>query len=342
MTDPRTLGKNLKSARENSGYSVEYAARMIDVKPKDLQKWETGKDTPDDRNLSLLARLYSVPVEELTGTTKPSPEAEAPRTEPPRPSADHTSESEHGTASESGERTSDEPKREAHRESADEPPHDPPRYTPRETVPSRGNGKGETPFSEYLEEGETLLWTGKPVPRIRSSTRFFSKSLGAVLFFAFYIISSFTDQPSVIGQPLTFAVIGLLLFVLLFGGEILTEFRRFSVSYAYTNRRVLILKSIGEGDCIEYRYNSGSFQPHFICGKGSYGSIILSSADYRKFSETQEDDTTICGVHFGSRRRSRGIDIPPDPRMHLIGIENAEQVYHDLLAVSGRLYDDEL
>ena len=119
---------------------------------------------------------------------------------------------------------------------------------------------------------------------------------------------------------LTIIAVMLCIFV---GPEALTEYRRIGVSYSITDRRVLILTRT---DFVEYRY-SDAFQLYHLQGKGHYGSVFFNQNDYRKAANIHDDDNTvICGVRF-SGRRSRSIQIPPDPRFHLIGIENSEEVY---------------
>lgn len=77
-----TLGERISHYRKRLGISQEELGDRLGVSRQAVSKWETGKSAPDLENLLALARLFGVPLSELTGTppeeTEKSPEPETP------------------------------------------------------------------------------------------------------------------------------------------------------------------------------------------------------------------------------------------------------------------------
>lgn len=57
----------LKQCREQSGLSQKEVAVSLGVKPPSVSNWESGRTNPSSRNLQMLAKLYHVNMEYLTG-----------------------------------------------------------------------------------------------------------------------------------------------------------------------------------------------------------------------------------------------------------------------------------
>jgi len=60
----------LKQCREQSGLSQKEVAVSLGVKPPSVSNWESGRTNPSSKNLQMLAKLYHVNMEYLTGETK--------------------------------------------------------------------------------------------------------------------------------------------------------------------------------------------------------------------------------------------------------------------------------
>lgn len=65
MKEEKTLGENLKSAREENHFSQEYVAKQLNISRQAISKWENGKGYPDLDNLVLLSKLYDVSIDAL-------------------------------------------------------------------------------------------------------------------------------------------------------------------------------------------------------------------------------------------------------------------------------------
>ncbi|EEG73849.1 helix-turn-helix domain-containing protein [[Clostridium] hylemonae] len=65
MKEIKTLGENLKSARQKKQFTQEYVSRQLNISRQAISKWETGKGYPDLDNLVLLSNLYDVSLDEL-------------------------------------------------------------------------------------------------------------------------------------------------------------------------------------------------------------------------------------------------------------------------------------
>lgn len=60
-----TLGEQLKTLRQKTGFSQELVAERIGVSRQAVTKWEAGQTIPTAENLAALAELYQVPLEAL-------------------------------------------------------------------------------------------------------------------------------------------------------------------------------------------------------------------------------------------------------------------------------------
>lgn len=60
----------LKQCREQSGLSQKEVAISLGVKPPSVSNWESGRTNPSSKNLQMLAKLYHVNMEYLTGETE--------------------------------------------------------------------------------------------------------------------------------------------------------------------------------------------------------------------------------------------------------------------------------
>lgn len=60
-----TLGEQLKTLRQKTGFSQELVAERIGVSRQAVTKWEAGQTIPTAENLAALAELYQVPLETL-------------------------------------------------------------------------------------------------------------------------------------------------------------------------------------------------------------------------------------------------------------------------------------
>lgn len=63
----RSLGANLREARERRGWKQGEAALRADVPRVRLNKWENGRETPGTEGLIRLAVTYNCPVDDLLG-----------------------------------------------------------------------------------------------------------------------------------------------------------------------------------------------------------------------------------------------------------------------------------
>ena len=72
-----SLGERIGTHRKRMGISQEELGHRMGVSRQAVSKWETGRAVPDMENLLALARLFGVPVSELTDTPAESPETEA-------------------------------------------------------------------------------------------------------------------------------------------------------------------------------------------------------------------------------------------------------------------------
>lgn len=89
------IANRLYEMRKKSGLSQEELAEKIGVSRQAVSKWERAEASPDTDNLILLAKLYSISMDELLSTEEPV--EPAPRqTEAAREDFREEKEEEHG------------------------------------------------------------------------------------------------------------------------------------------------------------------------------------------------------------------------------------------------------
>ena len=290
MQNQNTLQERLRSARASAGYSVETAARMLDVKPKTVSAWESGRSRPDDGELLLLAKLYSV---ELSFFTEGSGAAEAQAG---------------GSASAPPPHT-------------DQSASDTPRDRSKRSERSECNASPSAVLADYLEDGEEVLWEGRPAPRWKYAKKFAARVLSALAPIPFFFLLMAADE--IDPRALPFIITVFIVYLgYLEGVPLAMQIR---VRYAVTSRRVLILLPT---QCIEYRYESNDY-PRLYLERNGYGSIFFRSADLRSAREANReiDETESYGEVFVNRHRRKGWRMPATPTKNLVGIENAEELY---------------
>ena len=59
------LGKNLKIARQNSGYTQEEVSNILFVSQQTISNWEKEISTPSVSDLVIISNLYQVSVDTL-------------------------------------------------------------------------------------------------------------------------------------------------------------------------------------------------------------------------------------------------------------------------------------
>ena len=63
------LGENIKTLRQQNGYSQNTLAEQLNVVRQTISKWEKGLSVPDADMLEKLANLFEVPVATLLGSS---------------------------------------------------------------------------------------------------------------------------------------------------------------------------------------------------------------------------------------------------------------------------------
>lgn len=63
--DMNDIAKNIKKAREAAGLNQSELARLLDISPQAVQKWEAGETLPRGRRMEQLCRVLNVSVGEL-------------------------------------------------------------------------------------------------------------------------------------------------------------------------------------------------------------------------------------------------------------------------------------
>ncbi len=78
--DEKTLGERLSAARKGKGLTQDEFARMLDVTPQAVSKWENDQSCPDILLLPKISSILGIGIEELlTGEAKESlPKKEKP------------------------------------------------------------------------------------------------------------------------------------------------------------------------------------------------------------------------------------------------------------------------
>jgi len=62
-----TLGERIKDQRIKCGFSQEKIAELVGISRQAVTKWESGQSVPSMANLITLAKIFGVPLGELTG-----------------------------------------------------------------------------------------------------------------------------------------------------------------------------------------------------------------------------------------------------------------------------------
>ena len=72
------LSETIRSLRRQRGLSQEELAEALDVSRQAISKWENGAAVPDLDKLQALASYFGITLDELTGSTPPSPPTPGP------------------------------------------------------------------------------------------------------------------------------------------------------------------------------------------------------------------------------------------------------------------------
>lgn len=312
MKGHTTIGANLKTARERCGFSVDYTARMIDVKPKDIEKWERADGLPDEDTLSLLARLYSTDPASLKG--EPSAERSAETEEIPRPpkkSRAERSDTDPDAFSAYTARTESDASAQTHSD------------------PKRKNtaSHGKSVFDTYLEEGETVLLICKPHPMVET------KPIPRSLLLAFFTVVAFgilTFLENNWYEALATDLFLLFVFFISTGFIWIRKIKKCVTHYAITDRRVLMYSPLSFEKCVEKRYTA-DFHPLIRQGTSGFGTIFFDSTAYLNAGDEgpieAEESFRIYGGRSGKNRiLHRYRKSLPDPLWHLVDIKDPEEV----------------
>ncbi len=65
MIDKNKIGKNLYELRKKSGITQDSLAKILNITPQAISKWENGITIPDTYLLPVLSQLYNLPIEAL-------------------------------------------------------------------------------------------------------------------------------------------------------------------------------------------------------------------------------------------------------------------------------------
>ena len=61
------LGEKIRAFREKNGLTQKAVAKIVDKGESTVRMWELGKSRPDYETLTILAELFKVPTDALTG-----------------------------------------------------------------------------------------------------------------------------------------------------------------------------------------------------------------------------------------------------------------------------------
>lgn len=240
--DPSRLSASLKQSREKCGFTVDYAARMVGVKPREIHKWESGASVPSDETLLLLSRLYGTSLADLMRDTLSAESASA----PPHDKKDAPVERQSGLSEQASE----------HRSHTDET-NDDARFLP------------------HLMVEEHILWSGRPDPFFTTYRIPFPQRIFMLFWLGFAIFwtvsaSAASGLFGLFGVP--FVLIGI---QMNFGAKYAYNKKKAHIYYALTNKRALIL-----GDSEKPFFRSIDFSPapslDFEAGMGGKGSVYLN------------------------------------------------------------------
>lgn len=56
---------NLKAARVNKGLTQKQAAKLLDVHPDSVRRWESGRTSPKSNILKQLSKIYDIDLNDL-------------------------------------------------------------------------------------------------------------------------------------------------------------------------------------------------------------------------------------------------------------------------------------
>lgn len=290
-----SLANRLHAARLSCGFTVDYVARMVDVKPREVERWERGDSDPSEKELSLLARLYGVDPNELTGG--------APR---------GSDRSDQSARSDRSDRSNREEDRRDRRDRTAADGSD--RFKSEVPPPRRATDTGDGAFfAKHLTEGERILWTGRPDPAHDSVRIPFPTRIFMIFWLGFAVFWTVTATSAgglfgLFGVP--FVLIGL---YMNFGYRITGRKRKEGIRYAITDRRVLIAS-----DGRDPFFHNFAVTPYLsiFChsGRDGYGTVYLGADpafDHHGHPFREERNTMPQG---------------PDPRVHLVDVKDAEAV----------------
>jgi len=216
MTSQDTFGERLKSVREHSGFTVDYVARMIDVKPHEIEQWENGETHPDDSAVSLLSKLYGVDLQKASGQRE-SPDA--------------------------SDRTDENSETEERRKAS--PPH------PDAAVPD----PVRRVFRTDIESNERILWHGHPhMGQVGASLIACLLQIAFVLLF--YFIWSIGKIRSGELRTSTVLLHTGLIAVFFFSMELWKILKNARTHYLITDRRVMIRGGILQKSFIQHRFDA--------------------------------------------------------------------------------------
>ena len=63
----KILAENIRKQRTSKGISQTDLARMLNIRPQSISKWERNIAMPDIENLCLLSQALSISVDQLLG-----------------------------------------------------------------------------------------------------------------------------------------------------------------------------------------------------------------------------------------------------------------------------------
>jgi len=63
------IGDNIRYLRKAHNYSQAHLARRLEIKQASISNWESGKTTPDTKQLIRLSEIFSVPLDYFTQET---------------------------------------------------------------------------------------------------------------------------------------------------------------------------------------------------------------------------------------------------------------------------------
>ncbi|MGI6166711.1 MAG: helix-turn-helix transcriptional regulator [Eubacteriales bacterium] len=220
-----SVGEKIRQLREKREMSVERVARMLEVKPATVIVWESGRELPNPAELDLLAKLFGVTVEELSGTARGQTSRQAETTlsieKTPAGSGAYGAGESLGNVGEGVKIPGD-----RNRTFAGEP-----------------GGRSDiwkSPLAAYLADNEKVLWSGQPTTEhvgVRKSGAVHILNIIVFGFIFFWLVYSIRLSSFV-------ALFGLFFFGIwlytVFGKTIVLNINKPNIYYAVTNMRVML------------------------------------------------------------------------------------------------------